>query len=55
MLDYLNKLLALADLVGTVSRVSLYNEYATISGEMDNGKKFTLSLDIMEAKENDTV
>lgn len=53
MIEHFKRLLTLAEEIGTVSRVNLYKEYVTLSGKMENGKKFTLTLDIMEVTDDD--
>lgn len=55
MIEHFKRLFMLAESMGTVSSVSLYNNYATITGKMETGHDFTLTLDIREAKENDVV
>lgn len=54
MNEHFKKLMTLAEELGIVKSACLYRYgYSTVSGEMENGEQFTLTLDIKEADKND--
>lgn len=54
MKEHFKKLIEIAEMVGEVSSAALYRYgYSTVTGIMENGDKFTLTLDIKEAEEDD--
>lgn len=54
MNEHFKELMEFAESLGTVKSACLYRYgYSTVSGEMENGEQFTLTLDIKEADEND--
>ena len=54
MNEHFKKLMEIAEKFGEISSACLYRYgYSTVTGTMENGDKFTLTLDVKEAEEDD--
>lgn len=54
MNEHFKKLIEIAEKFGKITSASLYRQgYSTVTGTMENGDTFSLSLDIKEAEKDD--